>query len=72
MGDQGGADPAGGRSTPRSGTRGEIVADKFFEESPRTQELYGAQTERYREFIHEVAKDGDPGPRRSRRGWRTR
>jgi NAD(P)-dependent dehydrogenase (short-subunit alcohol dehydrogenase family) len=40
--------------------RGEVVADKFFAESPRTQELYGSQTERYREFIHEVAKDAIP------------
>jgi NAD(P)-dependent dehydrogenase (short-subunit alcohol dehydrogenase family) len=41
-------------------TRGEVVADKFYEESPRTQELYGTQTDRYREFIHEVAKDAIP------------
>jgi NAD(P)-dependent dehydrogenase (short-subunit alcohol dehydrogenase family) len=41
-------------------TRGEVVADKFYEESPRTQELYGTQTERYRDFIHEVAKDAIP------------
>jgi NAD(P)-dependent dehydrogenase (short-subunit alcohol dehydrogenase family) len=40
--------------------RGEVVADKFYEESPRTQELYGTQTDRYREFIHEVAKDAIP------------
>jgi NAD(P)-dependent dehydrogenase (short-subunit alcohol dehydrogenase family) len=41
-------------------SRGEVVADKFYEESPRTQELYGTQTDRYREFIHEVAKDAIP------------
>jgi NAD(P)-dependent dehydrogenase (short-subunit alcohol dehydrogenase family) len=40
--------------------RGEIVADKMYEESPRTRELYGTQTDRYREFIHEVAKDAIP------------
>jgi NAD(P)-dependent dehydrogenase (short-subunit alcohol dehydrogenase family) len=40
--------------------RGEVVADKFYEESPLTQELYGTQTDRYREFIHEVAKDAIP------------
>lgn len=37
--------------------RGEVAADRFYEESPRTRELYGSQTDRYREFIHEVAKD---------------
>ena len=41
-------------------SRGEEVADRFYEESPRTRELYGTQTERYREFIHEVAKDAIP------------
>jgi NAD(P)-dependent dehydrogenase (short-subunit alcohol dehydrogenase family) len=40
--------------------RGEVVADKMYEESPRTRELYGGQTDRYREFIHEVAKDAIP------------
>jgi NAD(P)-dependent dehydrogenase (short-subunit alcohol dehydrogenase family) len=38
-------------------TRGEVVADKMFEESARTRELYGSQTDKYREFIHKVAKD---------------
>ena len=41
-------------------TRGEVVADKMFEESPRTRELYGSQTDKYREFIHKVAKDAIP------------
>jgi NAD(P)-dependent dehydrogenase (short-subunit alcohol dehydrogenase family) len=41
-------------------TRGEAVADKMFEESPRTRELYGSQTDKYREFIHKVAKDAIP------------
>jgi NAD(P)-dependent dehydrogenase (short-subunit alcohol dehydrogenase family) len=40
--------------------RGEVAADKFYEESPRTRQLYGSQTDRYREFIHEVAKDAIP------------
>jgi len=41
-------------------SRGEVVADKMFEESPRTRELYGSQTDKYREFIHKVAKDAIP------------
>ena len=41
-------------------TRGEVVADKMYEESPRTRELYGSQTDKYREFIHKVAKDAIP------------
>jgi NAD(P)-dependent dehydrogenase (short-subunit alcohol dehydrogenase family) len=33
---------------------------KMYEESPRTRELYGSQTDKYREFIHKVAKDAIP------------
>jgi NAD(P)-dependent dehydrogenase (short-subunit alcohol dehydrogenase family) len=41
-------------------TRGEVIADKMYEESPLTRELYGSQTDKYREFIHKVAKDAIP------------
>jgi NAD(P)-dependent dehydrogenase (short-subunit alcohol dehydrogenase family) len=40
--------------------RGEVIADKMYEESPLTRELYGSQTDKYREFIHKVAKDAIP------------